>query len=254
MSRPLLPIFGSVYVLYMIHISVSFTGIPGKKFLFVCFAWPVELTIHRILIYSFLCDDIKGFPYIRIQSLICTLVLMFVWSNFQYVMFLCRISLFHQFQLVQSFVELHQDDVDTCRRILWNAIHDFNCYRQFVYVYMMIVFPFSTWAMTTTLCWHYSQRGHGDCVYQLWMIWSQICMFLCLSVLSTGGLDASYMWDHFRYQLLTCRRTKSSRVFWRRLTRQMDSMGIESRRVTWTMVLSFISAFAAVYGTEFESN
>lgn len=178
---------------------------------------------------------------------------MIVWSNFQYLMYLCRVSISSQFRLVGIFIERHQTDLNVCRQILWSAIYDFNCYRSLVYLYMMVVFPLSTWATTTLVCWQYNDRqNRSDCVHVLWMIWSQIFMFLGISLFSTGGLDASYIWDSFRQQILSVERNTNSQKFWQRVTLQMDDLCVESSRVSWTMILSFITGFIALYSTELE--
>ncbi|XP_071813739.1 uncharacterized protein [Apostichopus japonicus] len=240
------------YILCRLQFIEFRRGLPGKKMLLICFAWPMELFLHRFLIYSpiHICPKREGFHFSKFQTLIVTLLSMIVWTNFQYLLFLCRISFMRQFQLVQTFVKNHQGDLDGCRQMIWTVVCDFNCYRKFVYVYMMLMLPFVTWGITTSVCMQYKQ-GEEDipCNNILWMIWSEHFMFLSLSLSAVGGLDVSYMWDHFRHNILTTTHTNDTAHFWRKINHHLDHMCLESCSITWTMALSFISSYMAVYST-----
>lgn len=219
--------------------------------LFVCFAWPIELLLHRIMIYAGRtnCTYIYvGVSFDKVLSLFSTYVLMTMWSNFQYLIFVCRISFVRQFKLVRTFVQTHQEDLDACRHVIWSAFYDFNCYRRFVYIYMMILLPISSWGITSALCLQY--KGPDPCPSILWMIWSQIAMFLGLSYSAAGGLDVTYLWDHFRHQLLSTPQDRVKSRFWRKIIYHMDHTCIESDSVNWTIMLSFVSGFAAVSSSD----
>lgn len=175
---------------------------------------------------------------------------MTVWTNILYLLFLCRVSFVRQFQLVQVFLENHQDDLDNCRQVVCNVAYDFRCYAKFVYIFMILTLPFCTWGITAVMCMQYKHGQAIPCASILWMLWSQLLMFLVVSLSAVGGLDVSYMWQYFRLQIFTRAYSNSDSRFWRKIRRHLDDMCIETRGIRWTMTLSLISAFLAVYSSQ----
>lgn len=227
--------------------------LPGGVLLLMCIVWPFALIFFRISIYLYMCKDLGGLRPMRVISLFNTLTLMLIWSSAQYIMYLCRLSFQRQLQLVANHIKDNQTDLDFCRQLVWHAARDFNCYRRYVLVYMSLSFPFSTWAATTVLCWQYAQGfTHDDntCFAIVLLVWFQIVMFPTLCVLSSGGLDVSYMWEYFRIKVFTIRRERNSQYFWRKLCHHIEQVGVDSQRVSWTMVFSFISSFMAIYSSD----
>lgn len=229
---------------------ISIPACPGKVLLFLCYTWPLGIGIHRLYIYSRYsdCPTHWGFHGYKLQSLSFTLVLMLIWTNFHYILYLCRISFLRQFQLVQKFVEQHQEDIDACRQVIWDVAYDFNCYSKFIYIFMILTVPFCTWGLTAIVCMQYKQGLHEiPCSSILWMLWSQILMFYIISYSALGGLDVCYMWSNFRIQILTIGHCDSRSLFWCSIKRHFDNMCIETNTIHWTMALSVLCAYVAVY-------
>lgn len=218
--------------------------------MFLCYAWPFGVCIHRLYIYSRYsdCPTHRGYHGYKLRNLSFTLVLMLIWTNIHYILYLCRISLLRQFKLVHRFVEQHEDDIDACRQVIWDVAFDFSCYLHFVYIFMILTLPFCTWGLTAVVCMQYKQGLHAiPCPNILWMLWSQKLMFYIITYCAQGGLDVSYMWHNFRIQIFTICHSDSQPKFWRSMKRHFDYIGVETNPIHWTMSLSLLSAYVAVY-------
>lgn len=238
----------------MQYLGPNGAGASGKLFLFLGYGATLFHTIYRGKFYIDLCHTFSWHSGI---SVLCGGAIMFIFVNFQYLMYLTRLSLQRHFYLVNKFIEKHQGDLNRCRYILGSAVQDFSCYRQFVAVYMALFIPTSTWAITTHVTWQYFIGSkHHNSTYPddpVWgyestiniLIWVEICTFLFTSLWATGGMDVTYMWKRLRLRVLTIRR-HATHSFWHKMVRYMDYVNEESSGINMTMIFSVISFFMAL--------
>lgn len=235
---------------------ISSTALPKKWILFLIWLYPICHVVLRGWIYLKLCSN---FSWHSGLSVFCGGLVMLMWGNFHYLMFIARCSFQRQFQLVTEFFESNQNNLDVCRQALLNATKDFTIFRQFVDLYMFMIIPVGIWSVTTNVVWLYylafeSSSPRNDNNYAWFqqslaiLISSENVFFLGITLWSFGGVNVSYIWHHFYLNLLVvCRSSKyNTRIFWLKIMRVVDYVYEETPEITLTFVIAALTFYMAI--------
>lgn len=233
----------------------SSTGIPGKLLLLLCNLLPFIIASYRTFLYI---SVLKTVDKHSVSSVLFGGIVMWMWGNFQYLLYLTRLSFQRQFLLVTRFIESHIDDLESCLLVIGNAVQDFNCYRKFIVIYMTLFVSINSWAITTQVTWQYlllknTQGYQLDCripqsiKYLNILYWSTLSFFIILCIWSVGGFDVTTIFEEFRVNIVSLKR-KSTYKVWKRLVQQVDDVSSVPRGgvIKSTMILSVINFYLAL--------
>ncbi|PIK49427.1 hypothetical protein BSL78_13690 [Apostichopus japonicus] len=208
-----------------------------------CVSW-----ISILSFYGFLNDTCIHIGYL----LRCD---MFLSAVFQYVVYLTRLSFQRQFYLISKYIAIHGRDIDSCRQVLGHAIQDFNCFQQYIAIYLVYFTTIMTLGVTTVCVWQYlfkmalcedhpDSKAQNISLHVNILCWANISISFILVIWSIGSLDVSHVIDQFRRSLITM---KTSAKAVEKILEFVESSRVRPRMgVTTTMVSSLISMFVAL--------
>lgn len=226
-------------------------GLPGKFLLFLCLIWPTCNAIYRTCIYFYLVKRKTDFH--TKFSVASTGALLIWWGCFVYVLYLMRISFQRQFMLTLAYIKDKEGALDHCRTCLSHVVLDFNCFRSCIVIYMAVMVPFTVLGVTTNISWQY--RLSGSCYFVEHfeiessiniLIWSNIVMFIVLSVIAIGGLDLCYIWDNFSLSI-TQMQNEIHGQFWRKIFTHISHISGEHSTMSLTLVWSVIGFYMGLH-------
>ncbi|KAJ8037274.1 hypothetical protein HOLleu_18054 [Holothuria leucospilota] len=228
-------------------------GIPAKCVLFSIYACCLFMMVYRGWIYWTLCHS---FSFHSGISVFCGGFIMLMWGNFQYLMYVVRVSFQRQVVLVRKCIEKHQHDLDFCRRVLGSAKQDFNCFRKLAAVYMIVFVPTTIWSITTSITTdYYMARDNHSHFPKLRflrnhiaiLIWVENFVFLFVSIWAIGGVNAEYIWKNFHLRLVTMSRNqKHSGRFWHKIMKHMKNIEDDYHGIDFAIVFAVITFFMAL--------
>ncbi|XP_071814514.1 uncharacterized protein [Apostichopus japonicus] len=246
-------VFNARYITKRLQfIGFAQKGIPGKALLTACFVLPPMAAAYRGFVYFHFMGFLTTHAFI---SVICCGVIMFLSAVFQYVVYLTRLSFQRQFYLISKYIAIHGRDIDSCRQVLGHAIQDFNCFQQYIAIYLVYFTTIMTLGVTTVCVWQYlfkmalcedhpDSKAQNISLHVNILCWANISISFILVIWSIGSLDVSHVIDQFRRSLITM---KTSAKAVEKILEFVESSRVRPRMgVTTTMVSSLISMFVAL--------